>query len=92
MAPPRREIFLILLMSPVVVPHIHHQIDLLIPAWARDEPPSPTEKIGSTTQPTESCGISDTSPLQSNRLPSSDGGHSFYAQDKNHHLVFYLIP
>ena len=45
-------------------------IDLLTPAWARDEPPSPTEQMGSTTQPTESRIILDTSSLQSNRPPS----------------------
>ena len=50
-------------------------INLFTLAWARDEPPSPTEKIGSTSttqdvQPAESHIISDTSSLQSNRLPS----------------------
>lgn len=42
-------------------------------AWARDEPPSPTEQIGSTTQDAqlaESHIICDTSSLQSSRLPS----------------------
>ena len=48
-------------------------INLSTLAWARDEPPSPTEKIGSPTQDapsTESHVISDNSSLQSNRLPS----------------------
>jgi hypothetical protein len=54
-------------------PYTSSPINLFTLAWARDEPPSPTEKIGSTAQDVESAEshiISDTSSLQSNRLPS----------------------
>ena len=53
-------------------------IDLLTPAWARDEPPSPTEQIDSTTQPTESRIISDTSSLQSDR-PTSNSASRWWS-------------
>ena len=59
-------------MSPLIVARI--PINFPTPAWARDEPPSPTEQIGSTTQgtlSTESRIICDTSSLQSNPLENS---------------------
>ena len=46
-------------------------IDLLPAAWARDEPPSPTEQIGSSTQATGSRVVSDASSFQSNHSTSN---------------------
>ena len=67
-------------------------IDLLTPAWARDEPPSPTEQIGSTTQPTESRIISDTSSLQSNHPTSNSASRWWSFTLRTRRESFGLLP
>jgi hypothetical protein len=67
-------------------------IDYLIPAWARDEPPSPTEQIGSTSQPTESRIICDTSSLQSNGPTSNPASRWWSFTLRSRQDSFGLLP
>lgn len=69
-------------------------IDYLIPAWARDEPPSPTEQIGSTctSQPTESRIICDTSSLQSNCPTSNPASRWWSFTLRSRQEPFGLLP
>ena len=66
--------------------------DLLTLAWARDEPPSPTEQIGSTTQPTESRILSDASSLQSNPPISNSASRWWSFTLRTRQESFRLLP
>ena len=74
-------------MFPIYTP-----IDLLTPAWARDEPPSPTEQIGSATQPAESRIFSDASSLQSNRPTSNSASRWWSFMLRTRQESFGLLP
>ena len=78
-------------MSPIVVLQIH-QVDHLISAWARDEPPSPTEQIGSASQPAESRIHSDASSLQSNRPTSNSASRWWPFTPRTRQESFGLLP
>lgn len=67
-------------------------IDLLTPAWARDEPPSPTEQVGSASQPAESRIFSDASSLQSNRPTSNPASRWWSFTLRTRHEPFGLLP
>jgi hypothetical protein len=68
------------------------RIDLLTPAWARDEPPSPTEQIGFATQPAESRIFSDASSLQSNRPTSNSASRWWSFTLRTRQESFGLLP
>ena len=73
-----------------------HLINPSTPAWARDEPPSPKEQIGSTTQGvrlTESR-LSDTSgsSLRSNLLPSKPASQWWTFTSQTRQEPFALLP
>ena len=67
-------------------------INLLTPAWARDEPPSPTEQIGSATQQAESRIFSDASSLQSNRITSNPASRWWSFTLRTRQESFGLLP
>lgn len=64
-------------------------IDLLTPAWARDEPPSPTAQIGSTT---ESRIVADTSSFQSNGPPSDSASRWWSFTSRTRQEPSGLLP
>jgi hypothetical protein len=67
-------------------------IDLLTPAWARDEPPSPTEQIGSAAPPAESRIFSDASSLQSNGPTSNSASRWWSFTLRTRQESFGLLP
>ncbi|KAF8807514.1 hypothetical protein BYT27DRAFT_7189586 [Phlegmacium glaucopus] len=64
------------------------------PPWARDEPPSPKEQVGSTTQGAQSADsrISDTSSLQSNIPPSDSASRWWSFTSRTRQEPFALLP
>jgi hypothetical protein len=78
--------------SGIRSPYNTPPIDYFIPAWARDEPPSPTELIGSTSQPTESRVIFDTSSFQSNCPTSNPTSRWWSFTLRSRQESFGLLP
>lgn len=73
---------------------MHLRLTFSTPAWARDEPPSPTEQIGSTTQGAQltESRISDTSSLHSNLLPSDSVSRWWSFTSRTRQESFALLP